>query len=571
MNQFQDSLKAAEDSVERILGDHTVFYGIPGYQRPYAWGTDQVAQLWGDLEVWRSSHAGKRVDAIPPYFLGSIVLTWNPDRTHWDVIDGQQRLTTLTILLAVARQLTPEGPLRQHLTKFLEGDADPFSTDAPRLRLSARDRDLDFWRDDVIRRTDPFLTAQTDHLRDARRNMVVNARWLAGKLKSLAEDERRRLLEALLKRCCLVVVKTRDTLTAMRIFQVLNDRGLDLRATDILKSTLLGELTPTEAQAWTHAWEDAEETLGRGGLEQLFAHLRTLIRLRRAESTLVREYETILSGSKSDGSPPLSARDFLEQHLKPAIGPFAQIREQAYTAPHHAGRVNDHLTALSLIDNQDWQPAALLLFRHLSGDAATLADALAELEARAFHMMLTRMYTHPRVTRYLKAYERERTDGVEGLRDSLRLGKKPREELRAALDGELYLHRRARRPVLLLLDHLIADEEHWRPIPAKVTVEHVLPQNPGAESRWREWYSEDAHAHWLHRLGNLLLLSRRRNTRASNRPFDQKKRTYFLTHGASPYALTSRVVAEDDWTETTLKRHHAEVIALLCQRWGLTP
>src|SRR5438874_12060241 len=95
------SLIAQEQPISKIFSDDYVFQ-IPGYQRPYAWTTEQARELLDDLLAF-SKAGGSTIEKLPPYFLGSIVLIKDEADPNAQVVDGQQRLTTLTLLLAAFR------------------------------------------------------------------------------------------------------------------------------------------------------------------------------------------------------------------------------------------------------------------------------------------------------------------------------------------------------------------------------------------------------------------------------------------------------------------------------------
>src|SRR5256714_13891669 len=96
------TLEAAEKTLLDIFCDKYLFR-IPSYQRPYAWTTEQASELLDDI-VTACGTAGDIAEQSP-YFLGSIVLIKNPADPQSEVVDGQQRLTTLTILIAVLRDI----------------------------------------------------------------------------------------------------------------------------------------------------------------------------------------------------------------------------------------------------------------------------------------------------------------------------------------------------------------------------------------------------------------------------------------------------------------------------------
>jgi hypothetical protein len=129
--------------------------------------------------------------------------------------------------------------------------------------------------------------------------------------------------------------------------------------------------------------------------------------------------------------------------------------------------------------------------------------------------------------------------------------------------------------LLLRIDRFLADgvasynAEH-------VTIEHVLPQTPDAQSQWVKSFPDAATRHqWVHRLGNLLLLSRRKNSKASNWDFEQKKEAYFGKKatvdekGVTTFALTSQVLIAPEWTANSLAQRQTALLTLLENSWRL--
>ena len=104
-----------------------------------------------------------------------------------------------------------------------------------------------------------------------------------------------------------------------------------------------------------------------------------------------------------------------------------------------------------------------------------------------------------------------------------------------------------------------------------VSVEHVLPQTPPAGSEWtRQFDGEATRRAYLHKLGNLVLLSRSRNSKARNLPFAEKKAKYFSADGGgSPFVLTSGVLKEPEWTPDVVERRQADLLSALARHWRL--
>ena len=143
-------------------------------------------------------------------------------------------------------------------------------------------------------------------------------------------------------------------------------------------------------------------------------------------------------------------------------------------------------------------------------------------------------------------------------------------EKRASLDrlgGDMY-NNGSRLFVLRRLD-AESSETNTTPDLKIITVEHVLPQNPDTGSKWLKWYPDDEdRMTWVHRLGNLALLSRRKNAQAQNFEFDRKKTLYFNSP-LTPFALTIQIIKQTSWTKDVLEKRQKEALATLKSLWRL--
>jgi hypothetical protein len=139
------------------------------------------------------------------------------------------------------------------------------------------------------------------------------------------------------------------------------------------------------------------------------------------------------------------------------------------------------------------------------------------------------------------------------------------------LAGPVYETYSARTIALLLLrlDRILSDGTAAYQYDV-VSVEHVMPQHPAPNSQWRNWVSDDAqHLAWVHRLANLVLLSRKKNSSAGNREFSWKKDTYFTRNGVSGFALTTQVLQHHDWTLDVLEERQDSLLAAMEKHWRL--
>jgi hypothetical protein len=101
-------------------------------------------------------------------------------------------------------------------------------------------------------------------------------------------------------------------------------------------------------------------------------------------------------------------------------------------------------------------------------------------------------------------------------------------------------------------------------------VEHVLPQHPKSDSLWAQNFSEEQREEWTHRLANLVLLNRAKNSEAQRLDFDEKKTKYFTgPNGVAAFALTTQVLKESAWTPDVLKERQKTLVGILSSEWGL--
>lgn len=219
-------IQAAERSIVDIFSDAYSFR-VPRYQRPYAWTTDEASELLEDLIA--AAFAKESLNEADPYFLGSIVLVKEEGNRHAEIVDGQQRLTTLVILLSALRHHVSDAyatSLNHQL--FARGDPIKGTIDQPRLRL--RDRDQPFFEKYIQSSIEP---AQLDsvlrtEISDSRANLARNSALVFERLRGLATEQVEKLATFVGRQTYLVMVSTQDFESAYRIFTVLNERGLDL-------------------------------------------------------------------------------------------------------------------------------------------------------------------------------------------------------------------------------------------------------------------------------------------------------------------------------------------------------
>jgi len=558
------NIHASEKPLFKIFSNDFAF-SIPPYQRPYAWTTDQASELLTDVLSFLGNES-TLVDEVNPYFLGSIVLIKHEDLPDSDVVDGQQRLTTITILMAVLRaHVKPE--YATELTKFIYERGDLIVGTPDHYRLKLRERDQDFFRQYIQSENglDQLFQLDKGQLTDSRKNIQANAKYFSGAIQEVSENQRIRLLQYLMKRCYLVVVSTPDLDSAYRIFSVMNARGLDLGLTDLLKSEIIGGIPGNQQQdKYTKIWESEEEDLGRDAFQDLFAHIRMIFRKAKLRETALNEFRKHIL-------PLQTPQTFIDNVLKPYSDALEIIQTTSYQSDKGPEAVNTLFRWLNQIDNFDWVPPALVYLSQNLHSPNNLKKFFTDLERLAAGLMIIRADINTRIDRYSKLLTAIETNAdlyVDG--SPLQLTADEARQIMTALNGDLYLMQRIRQYILLRLDSTLSQGEASYDYPV-ISVEHVLPQNPKTDSVWVKWFPVEAdRGQYVHRLGNLALLSRRKNSEAQNFEFDTKKAKYFAAStGVSGFALTTQVLQKSEWTPEVIIQRQKELLAKLRTLWRL--
>ncbi|WP_213931736.1 DUF262 domain-containing protein [Rhodococcus sp. B50] len=554
-------LEAREVPLNKVFcGDYD--FHIPEYQRPYAWQVEQAGQLLEDL-VEAMDRGGDE-----PYFLGSIVLVKSPNAARAEVIDGQQRLTTLTILLAVLRDSTTNPELAKQIDAMLQEQGSLMLDLESKPRLALRARDREFFAEHVQSPGGIKLLeyVKPGNLRtDAQRAIHGNGRALFGTISEWVEDRRLQLTKMLAARTFLVVVTTPDLASAHRIFSVMNSRGLDLSAADIFKARVVGDVAESRRDEYADRWDDAEEALGTDDFADLFLHIRTIVVKERPKKELLKEFEESVLSSYIPGK----GAEFVDSVVVPYAEAYGTLRDQNYTSSSGAEEVNRWLKRLDQVDNSDWRAPALWALRNKSDDPEFLNSFFRSLERLAASMLVRRVYATPRASRYIQLLK-DLTAGHGLDSPAFELSGDEVKETGDRLRGEIYKVAPVRKYVLLRLDELLSNASGVSYDHPRISVEHVLPQNPKVGSDWMKWFTPAQREFWTHRLGNLVLLNRTKNASAGNYDFDRKKTQYFTTkYGVASFAITTQVLQQKKWTADILEERQEELVGLLTKAWRL--
>ena len=435
-----------------------------------------------------------------------------------------------------------------------------------RYRLNLRERDEKFFREYIQDENgiNGLLNLEKKQLSDSQQNIKTNAIYFNNALTELTEPQRVRLLQYLMRRCYLVVVSTPDLDSAFRIFTVLNARGLDLKLSDLLKAEVIGAIPKNQQEKYTEIWESEEEDLGRDTFQDLFAHIRMIYRKTKPREMALNEFRKYIL--------PLQEKQvFIDKIIKPYSDSLEIIKDANYQSEKGAEPINSMLRWLRKIDNSDWVPPAILYLSQNRHSPDKLIKFFIALERMAAGQMILRDDVNDRIERNGKLINLiEENRDLYAPDSPLQFTSDEINRIMETLNGNLYLIKRIRLYVLLRLDSALAQGEATYDYPI-ITVEHVLPQSPSEGSVWLKWFpTEEDRAKYTHRIGNLALLSGKKNAQAQNFDFNIKKEKYFATRKViSPFAITTQVLQKSEWTPDVIEQRQIELLTKLKELWNL--
>lgn len=546
---------AAETTLQGLL-EGTKQYHVPLYQRTYSWSKTQLARLWDDVRKLVED----RVDnPSATHFIGSLVLAPSPTMrpvgvAEYLVVDGQQRLTTLSILLCAIRDYRAEREDPMHRTRLdHQYLTNPFKKDHW-LKLIPTQADRDAYIACVK------STPQTDP-----NHLVHQAyQFFADALR--ADDPENpldieRLESAVITGLGLVAVTAQAGDNVYRIFESLNNTGLRLSQADLLRNYLFMRL-PTRGQiVYDALWLPMQRQLQPAELELLF-WLDLVHRDPRVKQTdIYSEQQARLERLRAEAEIEAEVQRFAR------LG--ALLRVILHPGEEQDPGVRRRLERLSAWGTTTVYPLLLhLLDRRQQGTATSAQVAQAMLYVESFfvrRLLIGRATAN--INRILLSVVKEMDQDRpvdEAVRAYLSTGRKYYADdvrVRAAVRTiPFYLNGRAhqRKLVLQWLEESYGSKE---PVaPELLTIEHVLPQTPTPE--WRQMLAADlspdesldeVYEGLLHTLGNLTLTGY--NSKLSNSSFAVKRGEL----GKSGIRLNQEIATRERWGRPEI---HARADAL---------
>ena len=545
------TIEVNKQSVEMLLGSgKSKPFVIPEYQRPYAWTEEQVETLFEDL--WEFTTISGGVERESSYFLGSVV-SYENENGEQEIIDGQQRITSLFLLLrAIYTKLvaTPESERTAEANNFI-GKIEPT-----------------IWRTDKLTGTVDFKNILlTSRVVNNEGNEILRAILESGKTDENAKDNYSRnyryfqklfdrhstenplmiyqFIYAVLNQAILLPITADTQDTALTIFSTLNDRGLPLSDADIFKAKIYNQLEVEAKKVFIERWKDLDEqaTDANESIQQLFYYnmfyYRALDQDTNTTTPGVRKY---YASNKFERLYKKELLDtlFVILNLWKVINKGEEIEGEAWSKNN---KIKQTLDILTSYPNEFWKYPVVIYYVCYRNE-----ENFETRFARFLNKLLMELMTKYLMMPTINAVKPD----ILKLNSAIVASNIPIFEFKTVDVTQLepYIHNPNRNAVRMLLKTL-AYEHQDELLPSKWEIEHIFPQ------KWQTNYfpkeSDSIIKEKIEHIGNKLPFEKKLNIVAGNGYFSKKKKEYMVSKIAITNTMgTSEVM---DWDlDSIMKR-----------------
>ncbi|WP_288268024.1 DUF262 domain-containing protein [uncultured Bifidobacterium sp.] len=583
------AISATEKPLGKVFTSDYQFT-IPSFQRAYTWQAENIEQLVNDLQ-------DACADPNTPYFLGSLILV-KDGPTQYQVIDGQQRLISLSIIISVLRELEDDPDLIDSLNDLILEPGDKLRGIKAEPRLTLRERDTDFFRM-YVQEGDLeglFDLRDNDIASHAQRNIAINTRRVFDALAAMETKDRRRFASYLVNGVTLVIVTTDDLAGAHRIFDVMNMRGVPLTASDVFKAKTIAEISPAARNAYATRWDDIMDPLGDDAhtLEEFFADLHLIVSHKAVCTQLLEEF-------RKDVLKPYVKQQNVISFIDDLLAPYTNAW-LILSRPTDANLPDDIvalLVALADYQTTDWKPVAMWA---LVNSIRNLGSANAQVfstpgfhapdnGAADKHDEKLQLHDIDRLHDVLSALERvtgidslnrqsplaRRTRAASAIRDlnkghtlqqirGFLITDEDRRSALAHLRGELQTSPAMKKLLLIRANEQKAGHRIIRPRSLKALP--ILPEQVGTKSDFAAW-PESVRDHWTNRIGNLALSQANEKQVAPLSTFTQRRDRMLLSASSKRFPLTAELADIAECTPQTLQYRQDEAVRLIADHWNI--
>ena len=542
---------------------------IPSYQRPYAWELEHCEQMWNDIvEFFKSKKDINKFDEdSDEYFLGSIVMYKQDGRQH--IIDGQQRTTTLMLLLKAVYNETLRhanndknlAGLKRRIESCL-WEIDEITDEANKQKYHlisevADDKDKEIL-EQILQDTYTLPEDIDKTIKDSKSAYEKNYLYFVLKIQQDTSDVRISWLsfcQTLLKQCIVLPIEcdgadeNKKQENALRIFNTLNNRGAPLSDSDIFKSIIFEtKKTKDEQKAFTEKWKEIEESLKYNGDDDIDMKF------------IFRNYMHLIRARHKNNGNEMGLRQFFTKDILQQDTTMNEIEE---LSKFWNGEYDDKYSKKSLqfyevlehIPNDYWRFLDSVYFMYCKDKGLDYFENHEQFLAKLIANFLVKLINKQSLfevrpivfNAYVSLYEKGELDfktNTKGLLENEILFKEQFFRANSLIKSLLTLY--------LYLEYL--EQE----IGIKAEIEHIFPQKFRAE--YKGWDKDEAKP-FIESIGNKMWLEKKLNIQASNDYFDNKKEKYATSKFLEAQELAK--YPKSDWLKEDIEKRKEKIYTRL--------
>lgn len=535
-------IKALIESLKKVLCDDERFYQIPDYQRPYSWDKDNVSDLISDLVTSYINNIEEN------YFCGSLVLVQG-DKGRLDIIDGQQRVTTFTILACVIRDLYYDILDEKQKDYIKLSIQDKYENTKRKLKFLTNDKyQLDF--EETVLKKINFISNKNDYEKDFPKNRYLqNAHFIRDNIKENFGNfniDVNKFVIWLYEKVVLTTILCPNADSAIRIFNVLNDRGMPLSPIDILKSSLMQRiLNEEDKNTFKVSWEAIITKLEFDDIafEDM---LNSYLYYKLGDNPSVRIDTELMDIFKKENKleNPLEIISEIKKFSDSYIEILTLKNKYIFCLKYLKHRIywTSILASAKFVKYKDFDKLIKYLMAYYYQNWIA-GKTVANIKQTSFNI--------------IKSIKKD--DNIDEIVKLMQENLK-KYETTNMFENELNINNHYERnwakPLLILVEYFWTDSQNEQqsfiPLSSKLHLEHILPQT--TNEFWNNIFTIEQREIWTNSLANLVLLSLRKNIQAQNYDFNSKKEAYFNNDNVVTSFHTTRDIKEIcEWNEKELK------------------
>lgn len=540
----ENFLNAETDTFGGIIkGDNK--FKVPLYQRDYSWNKTHWNDLWLDIETNRKNDS--------KHYMGSVVLV-SKHKKQYDIIDGQQRLTTLTILVLAVVDTLNDLVKREIDVENNEKRIELLITDfIGKKSLSSLNYENKI---ELNESNNPFFST---YITNFRKPVNIKSTIKSNKLlfdcfnyyKELIKEEifmnedvssLISFVEYISDSLLFIQITATDDLSAYLIFETLNDRGLDLSVTDLLKNYLFSIVDDSDKSHVKNIWDVTINHVSYSGFPKFLRHYWMM------QNGLIQEKE-LFKTVKRHINTPRTAFELLNS-MSEVSEVYAALNDYSHQLWEGEEKVKKHIRELNLFNVTQCYP--LLINAYLYFDQDDWVATLRICSVISFrYMVVSGLNPNALESKYNDACKAINIGTAKTARDIFVILQPlyiSDEDFERNFESKSIRTKRsaklARYIVYSIENHL--SEHSFDFEYDNGSLEHVLPENPSTE--WNENFPEDIEESFIYRLGNFTLLESDKNRVIGNKNFEHKS----VVYKTSRYELTKRF-GYQKWNQNNLK------------------